>query len=167
MNGSKAWRKQTVTISSVTVGSVTMSGLPLNLNLAFVAARVWNTSPVGSFQMIDRGSRAFYREHCFLSLMHRLFSLFTPQKPTSPILRSYGQEVSSIAPPIIQKVMEWLALSLIQAGYFGKAHLFWLDAEDDPDVMRQLKRVAHQQKPIFLYDVQTGFLLLPRAIIGE
>ena len=83
--------------------------------------------------------------------MRRLLSLFTPQKPTSPILRSYGQEVSGIAPPVIQKVIEWLALSLIQAGYFGKAHLFWLDAEDDPEVMRHLKRVAHQQKPIFLY----------------
>ena len=83
--------------------------------------------------------------------MHRLLSLFTPQKPTSPILRSYGQEVSGVSPPVIQKVIEWLALSLIQAGYFGKAHLFWLDAEDDPEVMRQLKRVAHQQKPIFLY----------------
>ena len=83
--------------------------------------------------------------------MHRLLSLFTPQKPTSPILRSYGQEVSGIAPPVIQKVIEWLALSLIQAGYLGKAHLFWLDAEDDPEVMRHLKRVAHQQKPIFLY----------------
>jgi len=116
-----------------------------------VAAKVWNTSPTGSSQMVDRGSRALYLEHCFLSLMRRLLSLFTPQKPTSPILRSYGQEVSGIAPPVIQKVIGWLALSLIQAGYFGKAHLFWLDAEDDPEVMRQLKRVAHQQKPIFLY----------------
>ena len=128
-----------------------MNGLPLSRNLAFVAARAWNTSPVGSFQMVNRGSRAFYREHCFLSPMHRLFSLFTPQKPTSPILRSYGQEVSGVSPPIIQKVVEWLALSLIQAGYFGQAHLFWLDAEDDPDVMRVLKRVAHQQKPVLLY----------------
>ena len=135
----------------VTVERVTMNGLPLNRKRVFVAARAWNTLPVGSFQMVDRGARAFYREHCFLSLMHRLFSLFTPQKPTSPILRSYGQEVSGIAPPIMQKVIEWLALSLIQAGYFGKAHLFWLDAEDDPDVMRVLKRVAHQQQPVFLY----------------
>ena len=39
-----------------------MNGLPLNRNLAFVAARVWNTLPVGSFQMVDSGSRALYLE---------------------------------------------------------------------------------------------------------
>ena len=48
-----ALRKRTVTIFFVTVERVTMSGLPSNRKLAFVAERVWNTLPVGSFQMVE------------------------------------------------------------------------------------------------------------------
>jgi len=34
-----------------------------------VAARVWNTLPVGSFQMVDRGSRALYLEPGAIKLL--------------------------------------------------------------------------------------------------
>ena len=64
----------------VTVEPVTMSGLPLNLNLVFVAARVWNTSPVGSFRMVDRGSTG------------TLSRTLLPQSYAPPLLSIYSPE---------------------------------------------------------------------------
>jgi|GEM_PF-5874358 len=55
MNGRKALRRQIATTFSVTAESAPMNGLRLNLKRVFVAAKVWNISPVGSFQMVEAG----------------------------------------------------------------------------------------------------------------
>jgi hypothetical protein len=48
-------------------------------------------------------------------------------------------------------VIQWLIASLIHANYFGRAHLFWLDAKEDQGVTKQLKKLIRKRELIFLY----------------
>ena len=70
-----------------------MNGLPLNLNLAFVAARAWNTSPVGSFRMVNRGSTGTLSRTLFPQpYAPHLLSVYSPEADESHFeeLRSRG-----------------------------------------------------------------------------
>lgn len=59
---------------------------------------------------------------------------------------SYGQ--TTLSPPEEQEFMEWLFGSLMSAGYFGKAHLFWDNGQDrERDIFTALLR----HEPVFLY----------------
>ncbi len=54
-------------------------------------------------------------------------------------------------PGTIQAVIEWLILSLLQYGYCGEAHLFWMEADGTPAVIEQLRRAIRKQEAIFMY----------------
>lgn len=90
--------------------------------------------------------------------MLRLLDLIAPKKsadsniitPNVSVI-SYGQEISQVTPDLTQKVLEWLFLSLLNAGYVGKAHLFWLDSELDRAVMKKQRQLARKNQPVFLY----------------
>lgn len=48
--------------------------------------------------------------------------------------------------------MEWLFLSLFNARYYGKSHVFWFnDATPDPRLQQEVRRVALLAEPTFLY----------------
>jgi hypothetical protein len=93
--------------------------------------------------------------------MNRLLSWLASKQPQThdqphievacPNIASYGQEVSGIAPEAIESVLQWLFLSLMKAQYFGDAHLFWLDAQDDKGVTKKLRQLSRRSEPIFLY----------------
>ncbi len=85
------------------------------------------------------------------SFFSQLFSRSSSAQNTTPTLRSYGQDVSGVLPQTIQEVIEWLMFSLMQYNYFGKAHLFWMEAEDTPVMSKQLKQAVRCREPIFMY----------------
>jgi type VI protein secretion system component VasF len=71
------------------------------------------------------------------SLLHRvrdrlqtqLLTLLPAPTPTYPTINSMGQPKSGVSAETIQAVMEWLFASLINAGYYGRSHLYWLQAK--------------------------------------
>lgn len=83
--------------------------------------------------------------------MKRLLSLLASKQRTNPLLRSYGQDASGMDAETIQAVIEWLIFSLLQYGYCGEAHLFWMEVDDTPAVIEQLKRAVRKKEPIFMY----------------
>ena len=64
-------------------------------------------------------------------------------------LDSYGQSSSNMTPEEIQKIMQWLFASLVNAGYMGKAHLIW-DAGNQTWDKPALTGVLRDE-PVFLY----------------
>ena len=90
--------------------------------------------------------------------MRGLLSLFAPKQTSDPNMvtpdasvLSYGQAISGMQPDLIQKSIEWLFLSLLKAGYTGKAHLFWLDSEYDSAVLKKQRQLARRNQLVFLY----------------
>lgn len=67
-------------------------------------------------------------------------------KSQSPAIDTYGQ--SSLTQEQQQALMEWLFGSLMNAGYFGKAHLIW---DDGQDRQREIFTALMRHEPIFLY----------------
>jgi hypothetical protein len=58
--------------------------------------------------------------------------------------------------------MEWLFLSLMNAGYSGNAHLIWYDdANPHPDLEQALKEAIRFSVPTFLYRCGNRTLLPP------
>ncbi|MBD1999223.1 hypothetical protein H6G00_21840 [Leptolyngbya sp. FACHB-541] len=47
--------------------------------------------------------------------------------------------------------MEWLFLSLFNAGYFGRSHLFWLQPEGSVELNRLLQQLHRQGEPVLAY----------------
>lgn len=79
------------------------------------------------------------------------------QKPDPEIiiadtkLSSYRQEVSGMDDETIQVGIEWVFISLLAAGYKRRAHLFWLDAEEDAGILELQRKLIYKNELIFLY----------------
>ncbi len=88
-----------------------------------------------------------------LSLIRSLLSsAFPTKKQPQPTIDSYGQHSCGLPEEEIQSIMEWLFLSLVNAGYFGNSHLIWYnDAQPNSDNEQALKEAIRQQEPTFLY----------------
>jgi hypothetical protein len=74
-----------------------------------------------------------------------------PSNQPDQSIHSYGQEESGMAEQDIQPIVEWLFLSLLNAGYNGKSHLFWLHEEAEPGLNRHLQQLDRKGEPIFAY----------------
>lgn len=66
-------------------------------------------------------------------------------------LISYGQEISGMSDETIQSGIEWVFLSLLAAGYRGQGHLFWLDLEEDEEILKLQRKLIRKNELIFLY----------------
>ncbi len=85
-------------------------------------------------------------------LLTFLTSRLSSPKTTQPTIDTYGQATCGLAQEQIQSVMEWLFLSLLNAGYYGKAHVFWFnDASPKPGLEQEVRRLARIAEPTFLY----------------
>lgn len=81
-----------------------------------------------------------------------LTSLLPNPKVTQPTIESYGQATCGLAQEQIQSVMEWLFLSLLNAGYYGKSHIIWYnDSAPDSNLEQVAKTVIQRDEPTFLY----------------
>jgi hypothetical protein len=81
----------------------------------------------------------------YINLITAIIASFRP-KSKIPIIDAYGQ--SALNQDEQQALMEWLFASLMDAGYFGKAHLIWDDGQDrEAEIFTALMR----NEPIFLY----------------
>lgn len=88
----------------------------------------------------------------FLSFFSSLLPLHPPKPaPRTPIVVTYGQDTSGFTDEQIQPVMEWVFASLMNAGYTGKAHLFWMQSQGEPQLEKSLKQVLRYAEPILLY----------------
>lgn len=85
--------------------------------------------------------------------MKQFLQLLKPKpKPAQPTIESYGQQSCGVDPEKIQSVMEWLFASLLNAGYFEKAYIFWFDDKNpDPNLEQVVKKAMRRGEPIFLY----------------
>jgi len=88
--------------------------------------------------------------------MNRILSFLSsllPPKPATgtPIVVTYGQDSSGFTDEQIQPVMEWVFASLVNAGYTGKAHLFWMQSQGEPQLEKSLKQALRHTEPILLY----------------
>lgn len=64
---------------------------------------------------------------------------------------TYGQDSSGFTDEQIQAVMEWVFASPMNAGYTGKAHLFWMHSQGEPQLEKSLKQALRHAEPILLY----------------
>ena len=85
------------------------------------------------------------------SVRQKLLHLLPQPKAKHPLIQSYGQTESNLPLEMIQPVMEWLFLSLFNAGYFGQAHLFWLQLQTDPDLEKQARQLHRRGELILGY----------------
>lgn len=86
-----------------------------------------------------------------MKLLNLLRALLASLKPgqTEPTLESYGQRVSGIPLQQARSVVEWLAASLLNAGYYGRSHLFWDDGNQDWEQV--MLTAVMRSEPVFLY----------------
>ena len=85
------------------------------------------------------------------NLLQRLRNLFR-REPQPPTLYSYGNEYLELRAEEMQPVMEWLFLSLLNAGYSGEAHLCWYDNENpEPGIEGGAVEGVKHDQPIFGY----------------
>ena len=92
----------------------------------------------------------------FWHRMNKILTFLTSLRPNpkaaKPTIESYGQETCGLAQDQIQSVMEWLFLSLVNAGYYGKSHIVWYDdSAPDPDLEQVAKTGIQRDEPTFLY----------------
>ncbi|HEY9628054.1 MAG TPA: hypothetical protein V6C84_12200 [Coleofasciculaceae cyanobacterium] len=85
------------------------------------------------------------------SVRQKLRPLLPQPKAKHPLISSYGQIESGLSLETIQPVMEWFFLSLFNAGYFGKAHLFWMQSQTDPALEKQARQFHRRGEPILGY----------------
>ncbi len=81
----------------------------------------------------------------YLNLATALIASLKP-KSELPEIDTCGQP--TLTDEQQQALMEWLFASLMDAGYFGKAHLIW---DDGKDRERQIFTALIRNEPIFLY----------------
>ncbi|MBD2074347.1 hypothetical protein H6F86_10705 [Phormidium sp. FACHB-592] len=62
-----------------------------------------------------------------------------------------GQPESGVSAETIQAVMEWLFASLINAGYYGRSHLYWLHTKVEPAQNRALQHCYRRKEPVLGY----------------
>ncbi len=93
-----------------------------------------------------------------LSLIRSLVSTAFPTKQQpNPTIDCYGQNSCGLSENQIQAIMEWLFLSLMNAGYFGNAHLIWYnDADPDPDLEQALKEAIRFSELLQISNVSTS-----------
>jgi hypothetical protein len=81
----------------------------------------------------------------------QLQALLPSPKSSQLTIDSHGQETCGLPFEQIREVMEWLALSLMAAGYQAKAHIIW-DSPDAPvELDNVLKESLRRLEPILLY----------------
>ena len=85
------------------------------------------------------------------SVRQKLLPLLPQPKDKHPLISSYGQIESGLSLETIQPVIEWLFLSLLNAGYLGQAHLFWLRSQTDRTLEKQTRRLHRRGEPILGY----------------
>ena len=86
-----------------------------------------------------------------LNLLQRLHDTIRPQ-PQEPTLYCYGDEHLGLDRGEMQPVMEWLFLSMMNAGYDGDAHLCWYDHENPcPGIEGGVLEGLKQEELIFGY----------------
>ena len=93
------------------------------------------------------------------SLLHRvrdrlhakLSTLLPEPTPTHPTINSMGQYESGVAVETMQTVMAWLFASLMNAGYYGQSHLYWLQPQVESAQNRELQQCHRRGEPILGY----------------
>lgn len=103
------------------------------------------------------------------SIMNRIINLirslissaFPTKEQPQPTIDSYGQSSTGLPEDQIQSIMEWLFLSLVNAGYWGNAHLIWYNEAEDQDKEQALKEAIKFNEPTFLYRVGDRILQPP------
>ncbi|PZO16873.1 MAG: hypothetical protein DCF25_11810 [Leptolyngbya foveolarum] len=81
----------------------------------------------------------------------QLRSLLPVSRPEQLTISSHGQETCDISFEQIKAVMEWLALSLMAAGYEARAHIVWDSPEARVSLDALPKGSLKRHEPIFLY----------------
>ncbi len=90
-------------------------------------------------------------EQPLAALRSRFISRLKKQSPY-PTVTSYGQLDSGMKDEQIQALMDWLFLSLINAGYQGRAHLIWYnDSLEDNNYWGTIARSFRRDELVFLY----------------
>ena len=85
------------------------------------------------------------------NLLQRLREAFRP-RPKPPTIYSYGETHSGLSEEEMQPVMEWLFLSLLNAGYSGEAHLCWYDHDNpEPGIEGGAVEGLKYEQPVFGY----------------
>jgi hypothetical protein len=98
------------------------------------------------------------------SIRSLISSAFPTKAQPQPTIDSYDQNSCGLPEEDIQSVMEWLFLSLVNAGYWGNSHFIWFnDAAPDPDKEQALQEAIRQQEPTFLYRVGERTLSPPKG----
>jgi hypothetical protein len=90
-----------------------------------------------------------------LTLARSLLTSLLPQSnttPSTPTVTSYGQGESGVPMEEMQPIMEWLFASLLNAGYYGTAHLIWYnDAAPNPKLEKAVKDGIRKDEITLLY----------------
>lgn len=90
-----------------------------------------------------------------LTLARSLFAPLLPQPtsaPPTPTISSYGQSECGVPMEAMQPIMEWLFASLLNAGYYGTAHIVWYnDAAPDSQLEKAVKDGIRSDEPTLLY----------------
>ena len=81
----------------------------------------------------------------------QLKTLLPSSQPDQLTISSHGQETCGIPFEQVKKVMEWLALSLMAAGYEARAHIIWDSPEAELNLDAVLKGFLKRDEPTFLY----------------
>lgn len=86
-----------------------------------------------------------------LNLLQLLRDIFR-REPQQPTIYSYGHEYLQLSEQEMQPVMEWLFLSLLNAGYSGEAHLCWYDNENpEPGIEGGMLEGVKRKQPVLGY----------------
>ena len=81
----------------------------------------------------------------------QLRALLPVSQPDYLTISSHGQETCGIPFKQMKEVMEWLALSLMAAGYEARAHIIWDSPEAGVNLTDVLKNSLRHHEPVFLY----------------
>ncbi|MEP0873556.1 hypothetical protein NDA01_27735 [Trichocoleus desertorum AS-A10] len=91
----------------------------------------------------------------FLTLARSLFTPLLPQPTSDPptlTISSYGQSECGVPMEVIQPIMEWLFASLLNAGYYGTAHIVWYnDTAPNLKLEKAVKDGIRKDEPTLLY----------------
>lgn len=82
-----------------------------------------------------------------------LTSLFSKRVSQTPKIISYGEDTSNLPMEKVQPVMEWLFASLLNAKYWGKAHVIWFDDAHPLSVHKEIGAALRRNEPLFLYRI--------------
>ncbi|WP_245940061.1 hypothetical protein [Stenomitos frigidus] len=68
-----------------------------------------------------------------------------------------GNIESGVAVETIQAVMEWLFASLMNAGYYGQSHLYWLHPQVESAQNRELQQCHQRGEPVLGYCCRSSY----------